>query len=243
MNIQRVISVYSKRTQELKEEIVIDIISLDQLKEIFISKSDDPLMYDPYPIWPKQAKEINKLLATKIVFDFIDNFYSVECYQLPPYELKPLTFSDIKGERVISWQDKETEEFVSQYRIDELIDEQVLRSIFSPKDNDPMLYSEYVITPKEAKELSKYVNFNFNFNKFNYLLDCYQVNTEDERFMEGEKEVNNLIRVERSITVYSRTGEFIFEHRIDSEITIEQLKIIFEPYQDDPLMLWKLLKY
>ncbi len=86
MQIERLITVFDNETEGLKEEINIDYIGLDQLKKIFNTPDDDPLMYNVYEIKADHIQPVNKLLKDKIVFDLQANVYYVECVQLPPYD-------------------------------------------------------------------------------------------------------------------------------------------------------------
>lgn len=85
MKIERLITVFDNDTERLKEEINIDYIDLEQLKEMFNPPSDDPLMYNVYEIQHDHIPAINKLLKNRIEFDFSANAYYIECVQLPPY--------------------------------------------------------------------------------------------------------------------------------------------------------------
>lgn len=86
MKIERLITVFDKKTEKLKEEINIDYVDLNQLKKIFDVPTDDPLMYNVYEIKPDQVEPVNILLKDKVEFDLQANVYYVECVQLPPYD-------------------------------------------------------------------------------------------------------------------------------------------------------------
>ncbi|WAC12288.1 DUF7683 domain-containing protein [Dyadobacter pollutisoli] len=86
MKIERLITIFDKRTDRLKEEINIDYVDLIKLKEIFKSSDDDPLMYMVYEIKEGLIPQINELLNDKVIFDLQNYLYYVECVQLPPYD-------------------------------------------------------------------------------------------------------------------------------------------------------------
>ncbi|WP_436834588.1 DUF7683 domain-containing protein, partial [Parapedobacter sp. DT-150] len=56
-------------------------------------------------------------------------------------------------ERVISWFDSNTEELIGEYNVDR-ISLEVLKHIFNPPDNDPLMYNPYSIDVEQGKELS-----------------------------------------------------------------------------------------
>jgi hypothetical protein len=60
------------------EEININFIPFDSLKQIVIPKEDDPQLYDGYVLNVKQLREINKHLTKKIVANFKLYFYVLE---------------------------------------------------------------------------------------------------------------------------------------------------------------------
>nr|WP_295875530.1 hypothetical protein [uncultured Chitinophaga sp.] len=79
----------------------------------------------------------------------------------------------MKIERLISCFDKENEELLQEYNID-FVDINVLKSIFKPSTDDPLMYNPYPIGPKEAEELKAYIDIDINFDKNLYQLDCFQ---------------------------------------------------------------------
>jgi len=79
MEIARIISVYDKSSEVLKEEIAINI-ELSKLKKIFKPSKDDPLMYNPYTVSHKEADQILKFQEIK--FDLNDNIYQLDCFQV-----------------------------------------------------------------------------------------------------------------------------------------------------------------
>ncbi|MES2653132.1 MAG: hypothetical protein V4663_15430 [Bacteroidota bacterium] len=80
MQIERVISWFNKTNEELSGEYNVDHIGLEILKKIFDPKKEDPLMYDPYTISSKEAKEISQYL-NDFVFDFENFIYQIDCFQ------------------------------------------------------------------------------------------------------------------------------------------------------------------
>jgi len=76
-------------------------------------------------------------------------------------------------ERLISYFDIKTEEFVGEYNIDNL-DFNFLKSIMNPKDDDPLMYGSYILNIDQAKKLAPFVNLGFNFNDYIYQIDCFQ---------------------------------------------------------------------
>lgn len=57
MEAIRLISIFDKKTEKLIDEVNIDYIELNVLKEIFKPKENDPLMYNPYTIRKKHLKK------------------------------------------------------------------------------------------------------------------------------------------------------------------------------------------
>jgi hypothetical protein len=80
----------------------------------------------------------------------------------------------MKTERVISWFDKETELLVSEKNIDS-VDLEILKEIFSPSSEDSLMYNPYDITESEAQKLNKHTDLKFEFDKYFYQVDCFQV--------------------------------------------------------------------
>ncbi|XWN35961.1 MAG: hypothetical protein ROO71_08320 [Balneola sp.] len=76
---------------------------------------------------------------------------------------------------LISWFDKETEELVGEYDLGN-ISLEVLKRVFDPREEDPLLYEPYWISKKEADELKKYLELPiiFEFDKYDYDLGRYQ---------------------------------------------------------------------
>ena len=80
----------------------------------------------------------------------------------------------MKIERTISWFDRQTEVLVAEQNID-FITLEILKEIFSPKTDDPLMYNPYEITEVEARKLGKYTDLKFNFEKYYYQVDCFQL--------------------------------------------------------------------
>ena len=70
IRVERSINIYSKDGDELLEEISVDNIPFERLKEIVPPKEDDPLLYDGYSLEENQVKDINLYLEKQIVPNF-----------------------------------------------------------------------------------------------------------------------------------------------------------------------------
>ena len=79
-SVERTINIYSKDGDDPLEEINIDNIPFEKLREIIPPKEDDPLLYDGYSLEEKQIALINYYLQNKIVPDFEKYNYILECY-------------------------------------------------------------------------------------------------------------------------------------------------------------------
>ncbi len=173
MKIERIITVFDKNSESHVCDINIDIIDLDALKRIFHPDADDPLMYNVYQITEAEANELHSFI--RINFEFDKFYYYVECQQLPPYDFGVRSIqNDIKIERIISWYDKDSEFPVSRRNVD-TIGLETLKNIFLPDDKDPSMYLAYPINEKEAIELCTLVDINFEFDKYYYQVECYQL--------------------------------------------------------------------
>lgn len=82
-------------------------------------------------------------------------------------------FLTMKIERTISWFDKYNELLVSEMKID-FIELEILKTIFSPLADDPLMYYVYDIDEEKALTLKRYTNIEFDFDKYSYQLDCFQ---------------------------------------------------------------------
>lgn len=79
LRVERTICIYRKTEDSFSKEINVDSIPFDILKTIVIPKDDDPLLYDGYVLTLNQIEEINKFLKEKIIPNFSDFFYVMEC--------------------------------------------------------------------------------------------------------------------------------------------------------------------
>jgi len=177
MNIERIITVFDRNSESHVSDINIDIINIEMLKRIFHPDDDDPLMYNVYEIAEKEANELRPFISMNFEFDKF--YYYVECQQLPPYDfgVRPEQ-NEIKTKRIIAWYDRDSESPVSRRNID-IIDLAILKSIFNPDDKDPVMYLAYPISEREAIELRKLTDINFEFEKYNYRVECYQLPPHD----------------------------------------------------------------
>ncbi|KAF0128628.1 MAG: hypothetical protein FD155_3077 [Bacteroidetes bacterium] len=80
----------------------------------------------------------------------------------------------MKIERLISWFSIQDEVLIGEIVID-TIELNTLKEIFKPQTNDPLMYNPYPINEEIAKKLQEYLHFDFEFEKFIYQLDCFQV--------------------------------------------------------------------
>ncbi len=79
MKVTRIIDVFDKKSEKLVKDININSVSLETLKEIFNPPEDDPLMYNPYWIHEKEAKELKKHID--IEFEFDKYVYDLGCFR------------------------------------------------------------------------------------------------------------------------------------------------------------------
>jgi len=78
--------------------------------------------------------------------------------------------------RIISVFNKQDETIVRELDISlTSLDLDKLKEIFNPNIEDPLMYLVYRIGKDEAKELKKYVNEDFDFEKYLYQLDCFTI--------------------------------------------------------------------
>jgi hypothetical protein len=77
VKIERSINIYRDSSDELVEEIVIDI-PLDKIKEIVPPGENDPDLYEAYILNMEQLQKFNLLLKNKIIPDFSQFFYALE---------------------------------------------------------------------------------------------------------------------------------------------------------------------
>lgn len=81
----------------------------------------------------------------------------------------------MKVTRYITFFKKDYGEFAGEFRIDGLIKLDELKEIFNSYDWDDCLYAAYGIDIQQSQKLNLYLNFMFNFNDFNYELNCFQL--------------------------------------------------------------------
>jgi hypothetical protein len=79
VRVERTINVYTKDGDESLQEIPIDNISFEKLKDIVPPKEDDPLLYDGYILTEEQLNELNKFIERKIKPDFGLYTYILVC--------------------------------------------------------------------------------------------------------------------------------------------------------------------
>ncbi len=80
----------------------------------------------------------------------------------------------MKIERVISWFDRNTEVLQGEFNVD-AIPLETLKDIFNPSEDDPLMYNPYTIYSEEAQKLKNILDFQFDFEKYVYQIDCFQV--------------------------------------------------------------------
>lgn len=79
IKIERTINVYAKDGDEPIEEVNIDIVPFEILKEIVPPTKEDPLLYDGYGLDEKQMNLINSYLQNRILADFKAYNYILVC--------------------------------------------------------------------------------------------------------------------------------------------------------------------
>ena len=80
----------------------------------------------------------------------------------------------MKIERVISWFDRKNESLIGEYNVD-FIPFETLKSIFNPKLDDPLMYNPYDIHIEHIDFFKKYVDIEFDLDKYIYQIDCFQI--------------------------------------------------------------------
>ena len=76
-------------------------------------------------------------------------------------------------ERCISFYEKDGESYIGDFNVD-FLSFDFLSSLFKPPKNDPLLYDVYKINAKLALEIQKKIDFTFDFDKYDYFLECFQ---------------------------------------------------------------------
>ncbi|WP_286752579.1 MULTISPECIES: DUF7683 domain-containing protein [Sphingobacterium] len=79
----------------------------------------------------------------------------------------------MKIERIISWFDRRDEGLIGEFNID-VIPLAILKETFRPPIEDPLMYNPYDINIAESEILKKYVDIEFEFDKYIYQIDCFQ---------------------------------------------------------------------
>ncbi len=79
VRVERAINVYDNESDELIEEISVDSIPFDKLKDIVPPNADDPLLYDGYDLDIIQLEKLNTFLSEKIKPDLKRNTYILVC--------------------------------------------------------------------------------------------------------------------------------------------------------------------
>jgi len=77
--VERTINVYDKKTEDLIEEMSIDL-PLERLKAIVTPNEGDPLLYMGYVLDAAQLEEINNELSRSIKPDYNAYYYVLECH-------------------------------------------------------------------------------------------------------------------------------------------------------------------
>lgn len=75
--------------------------------------------------------------------------------------------------RIISWFDRRDERLIGEFNID-FIPLDLLKETFRPPIEDPLMYNPYDINIAESEILKKYVDIEFEFDKYIYQIDCFQ---------------------------------------------------------------------
>ncbi|HEX2847206.1 MAG TPA: hypothetical protein VHN59_11705 [Chitinophagaceae bacterium] len=77
--VERWIGVRNKRNRKVLQEINVDVIPFEKLKEVVTPEKDDPLLYDGYVLDAKQIDQLNFFIEEKVVPDFSKCEYMLEC--------------------------------------------------------------------------------------------------------------------------------------------------------------------
>lgn len=80
MKIERIISYFDKKIEELAGECNVDHIGLEILKGIMKNRKNDPLMYEVYRINKNQARKLSPYIDLE--FDFRHYTYELGCFQV-----------------------------------------------------------------------------------------------------------------------------------------------------------------
>ena len=81
--VERVLTVFDNRTEQLVAEHSLQSFDLESFKRQFAIADDyDPLMYNVYPVLPKDTPFVSKYLIERVAFDFDANAYFIECNEI-----------------------------------------------------------------------------------------------------------------------------------------------------------------
>ena len=79
----------------------------------------------------------------------------------------------MKIELFISWFYRRDEGLIGEFKID-FIPLDLLKETFRPPIEDLLMYNPYDINIAESEILKKYVDIEFEFDKYIYQIDCFQ---------------------------------------------------------------------
>jgi len=80
----------------------------------------------------------------------------------------------MKIERTIACYSNDSEELISEVNIDS-IGLEILKRIFRPTAEDPLMYEVYLIEEREATELLHHIDIAFDFSNYAYFVECCQL--------------------------------------------------------------------
>ncbi|WP_025762945.1 DUF7683 domain-containing protein [Dyadobacter tibetensis] len=81
----------------------------------------------------------------------------------------------MKIERVITSYNNMDDSFHEDFNVDDIPFEEII-SIFSPKEDDPLMYDPYEINLEQSNLINKYIpSFAFDFGNYSYFLESYSV--------------------------------------------------------------------
>ncbi|MGK6351608.1 DUF7683 domain-containing protein [Parapedobacter sp. DT-150] len=79
-----------------------------------------------------------------------------------------------KIERVISWYDLTSDVLIGEFNIDHVPFDS-LKALFLPPVEDPLMYDCYEVDEVKGEQINVLTEFEFDFNRFVYFVECYQV--------------------------------------------------------------------
>ena len=78
--VERVLTVFDDETEQLVAERPLHSFDLKNFKRQFAVADDyDPLMYNVYPVSPKDVEFVSRYVDGEVIFDFDRNAYFIEC--------------------------------------------------------------------------------------------------------------------------------------------------------------------